>query len=120
MQPQQPWQQPPPPYYPPPAPPARPGQHPAVTFGLIALGVIGAALALFTQVSLASGTGTVWLGFVLAGLAVVGSFLIPGTPRWLKVTLTILALLALIGAIYDEHELSVKRQQLQQILDQLP
>jgi hypothetical protein len=111
-------QQPPYPPYPPQQPPA--SQSPAVTLGLLAIGIVGAALALFTQVSLASGTGTVWVGAALAGLAAVGSYLIPGTPKWLKVTLTIAACCAIAGGIYDEHQLSVKREQLQQILDQLP
>jgi hypothetical protein len=44
-----------------------------IGFGLFALAAIGAGIAMFTSVSLLTGTGTVWMGAVMACVAAVGA-----------------------------------------------
>jgi hypothetical protein len=52
-----------------------------IGFGLFALAAVGAAIALFTNVSLLTGTGTVWTGTAIALVAAVGARDIPAQDR---------------------------------------
>jgi hypothetical protein len=99
-----------------------PGQDRQTTaligFGLFALAALGAGIALFTNVSLLTGTGTVWTGTAIAIVAAIGGVML----RWrlalaVRIVCAVLAIAALASAIYDEHQLQVKRDQLNQILN---
>jgi hypothetical protein len=83
--------------------------------GSLILAMIGVALALFTRVSLATGTGTVWLGFVLTVVAAIGMFALNAS-NMLRLIGVVLAVIALVSALYDEHQLDNKRHQIEQIL----
>ena len=87
----------------------------ALRVGALVLAGVGAALALLTPVSLASGTTTVWLGFALTVVAAIGVFALNGSTA-LRVIVVALAVVALIACVYDEHQLSTKRHQIEQIL----
>jgi hypothetical protein len=76
-----------------------------------ALLVIGTALALFTSVSLLSGTTTVWIGVALATVGVIVAFVThQGTAT--KVIALVLVAACVSGAVYDEVQLQHKRDQL--------
>jgi len=84
-------------------------------WAVLVVGVVGGALACFTQVSLLTGTGTVWVGVVIAALAlVVGAVARAG--RWFVVVLAVVVALALATAIYDEVQLAHKRHELSHLV----
>lgn len=85
--------------------------------GALALAVVGAALAMFTNVSLLTGTGTVWTGAALTIVAAVGALIVKHVRLGLKVTCVILAVLAIASGVYDEVQLQHKRDQLNNILN---
>lgn len=89
----------------------------ALRVGALILGVVGAALAAFTQVSLVSGTTTVWLGFALTVIAAIGIFAL-NSSNLLRLIGVLLAVAALVFCLYDEHQLDNKRHQIEQIFDQ--
>jgi len=82
----------------------------------IVAGVIGGAIACFTEVSLISGTGTVWVGFVVAALALVVAAVVKVGKRFV-ITLSLVVALSLAVAIYDEVQLAHKRDQLTHLFD---
>lgn len=89
-----------------------------IGFGLFALAALGAGIALFTNVSLLSGTGIVWTGTVIAIVAATGGVMFrQRVALGVRIVCVLLAIAALAGAIYDEHELRVQRDQLNQILN---
>jgi hypothetical protein len=84
--------------------------------GWIALivGVAGGGLACLTDVSLLSGTGTVWVGVVIVVLALAISAL--ARLGWVFViVLALVTALSLASAIYDEVQLSHKRNDLSSV-----
>jgi hypothetical protein len=93
-------------------------QQPASTnwTRLVALlfGIGGIAITAFTSVSLLSGMGQVVFGAVLAGLGVVIAF-VGNTELGTRITCVILAALAISSAVYDNHQLDLKRQEIQNI-----
>jgi hypothetical protein len=103
---------------PPPPPPASDQTGQIIAFGLIALAVIGTAIALFTNVSVVSGTGTVWVGAAVAAVASVGAFMFSRRVGvGVRITCAILAVLAIVGAVYDEHQVQQKRDEINQIFN---
>lgn len=96
----------------------RSGVSPRVLgFGVAAVTAVGSVIADFTDVSLLSGTGTVWTGAVIAVLGAIAAFVVPRVPRWATITAVVLALTAVASAIYDEVQLHDKRQELNNILN---
>lgn len=87
------------------------------SLGVGAFAIIGIVLASFTSVSLATGTGTVWVGVALAVVGAVVALCLRQVPVWLKVVACLLAALCVASAVYDEVQLNHKRQQLEHILD---
>lgn len=85
--------------------------HALAVLAVWALLIIGCVMALFTSVSLMSGTTTVWIGVALAAVGVVAAFV---TKRSMatKVIALILVGCCFAGAIYDEVQLQHKRDQL--------
>jgi len=90
-----------------------------VGFLCLALGLVGAGMALFIEVSILTGTGMVWTGAVLAAVGAIGAGVLRakiGT----RIVCLLLAILAVASAAYDQHELNEKRHQLEQILNRVP
>ena len=87
-----------------------------VAWIVLAAGLLGGALACFTQVSLLSGTGTVWVGVVIAMLALVVCA-VARLGRVFLIVLAIVVALALSAAIYDEVQLSHKRHELSHLFN---
>ena len=90
-------------------------QHVAtgVTLGVLALAIIGGYLANFTDVSLLTGTGEVWLGVVLTVVAAIGAFVLRRWARlWVRIVALIIVALSIASGVYDEVQLQHKRDQL--------
>jgi hypothetical protein len=87
-----------------------------VGFVCLALCLVGAAMALFIQVSVLSGTGLVWTGAVLAGVGAIGAGVLKagvGT----RIMCVVLAVAAIASASYDQHQVDKKRHQIEQIFN---
>jgi hypothetical protein len=82
-----------------------------------ALLVIGTALALFTSVSLLSGTTTVWTGVALAVVGAIVAFVSHQVGTATKVVALVLVAACVSGAVYDEVQLQHKRDQLNNLFD---
>lgn len=90
-------------------------QHAAagVTLGVLALAIIGGYLANFTDVSLLTGTGEVWLGVALTVVAAIAAFVLRRWARlWLRIVAVIIVALSIASGAYDEVQLQHKRDQL--------
>ena len=103
---------------PPPAPPKLTAA-PATIAALLVVSAIGFILSQ-QGTSVAQGSSTIWLGFIISGAVAVAGFFVTGLPTWVKVVLVIVAVLALGSAIYVEYELAQRRREIQDILNQLP
>jgi hypothetical protein len=83
---------------------------------LLAAG-IGLYLAGFTTVNLFTGTGTVWVGVGITGLALISATLwsLSSGTTWLWIAALLIFIAALGTAIYDEVQLAHQRDQLNQL-----
>jgi len=81
-----------------------------------ALVLVGTGLALFTNVSLLTGTGTVWTGVALAIVGAVVAF-VGRASAATKVIAVILVAAAVASGVYDEIQLQHKRDQLNSIIN---
>jgi hypothetical protein len=88
----------------------------AFRVGALVLAVIDVCLAAFTTVSLASGMSTVWTGMTLAIGGAVLAFA-GRTGRATKIVCVVLATLAIVSAIYGNHQLDQKRLDISNILN---
>lgn len=79
------------------------------------MGVIGAALALFTNVSLLTRTGTVWTGAAMTLVAAVGVMVFRQVSWGIKILCIVLAVAAVASGIYDEVQLQHKRDEISRI-----
>ena len=103
-----------------PPPSVSPGSDQSRAISVIAvwaLLVIGVALALFSSVSLASGTTTVWFGVALAAVGAITAFVTHQVGTATKVIALMLVAACISGAIYDEVQLQHKRDQLNNLLN---
>ncbi len=105
--------------YPPPPGPPRLTAAPATIAALLVVSAIGLILSQ-QNTSVAQGSSTIWIGFIISGAVAVGGFFVTGLPTWVKVVLVVVAVLALGSAIYVEYELAQRRREIQDILNQLP
>jgi len=103
----------------PPTPPPKLTAAPATIAALLVASAIGLILSQ-QGTSVAQGSSTIWLGFIISGAVAVAGFFVTGLPTWVKVVLVIVAVLALGSAIYVEYELAQRRREIQDILNQLP
>jgi len=103
---------------PPPAPPKLTAA-PATIAALLVVSAIGFILSQ-QGTSVAQGSSTIWLGFIISGAVAVAGFFVTGLPTWVKVVLVVVAVLALGSAIYVEYELAQRRREIQDILNHLP
>lgn len=81
----------------------------------IALGVVGLVMQ-FQSVSLMTGAGVLWIGAVLAAAGAVTSFVVE-TKIAVKIVTVVMLAFCIANVIYVEHQLDVKRQELQQIFN---
>jgi hypothetical protein len=86
-----------------------------IAIGVIVLGLVGTVMAQ-QSVSLFSGTGQIWTGVAIAGVALALSYFL-GTALWVRVIASICLVSSLFSAIYIETQLSEKRQELTRIFN---
>ena len=86
-----------------------------IAIAVIVLGLVGTVMAQ-QSVSLLSGTGQIWTGVAIAGVALALSYFL-GASTWVRVIASICLVSSLFSAIYMETQLSEKRQELRQIFN---
>jgi hypothetical protein len=87
------------------------------------LAIVLAAVGLicnFQSVSLVSGAGIVWVGSALTISAAIFALAVPNVRTWIKFVTVIVAIVGVANGVYVNHQLDVRRQQIQQIFNQLP
>lgn len=94
---------------------AQPRKKPAIGLGVIVLGVIGLVMSM-QSTSLMNGTGSIWLGVVIAAVALAAAFFLGGITA-VKVAAAILLAIALSSALYMEHQMDEKRNEISHIFD---
>ena len=98
-----------------PPPPPTNDKKAAVAVGVCVLAVIGTIMSM-QSTSLLNGTGSIWLGVVLVGAAVAAAFFLRGA-TWVKVVAAVLLGLSLFSALYMEHQMTEKRNEIQRDLN---
>jgi len=96
--------------YPPSPPPPQNDRSTAVAIGVCVLAAIGTIMSM-QSTSLMNGTGSIWLGVLLVGASVAVAFILRGT-TWVKVVASILLGLSLVSALYMEHQVNEKRNEI--------
>ena len=86
-----------------------------IAIGVIVLGLIGSVMSQ-QPVSLFSGTGQIWTGVAIAGVATAVSFFF-GSATWVRVIVIICLVSSLGSAIRTETRLTEKRQELSRIFN---
>lgn len=86
-----------------------------IAVGVIVLGLVGTVMAQ-QPVSLLSGTGQIWTGVAIAGVAVALSYFL-GAGIWVRVIASICLVSSLFSAIYMETQLTEKRRELTRIFN---
>ena len=87
----------------------------AVSLGVIVLGIVGLVMSM-QSTSLLNGTGPIWLGVAIAAVALAAWFFLGGA-TWAKVVASILLAIALFSALYMEHRINEKRNEISHIFD---
>ena len=96
-------------------PGARGLNSPALMVCLLVAGLVGVYMTNFTQVNVLTGSGTVWVGAVIGGLAAIVAWVVSGIRTWVRVVATVLAAVCLFSAVYVEVQLMHKRDELSSI-----
>jgi hypothetical protein len=78
--------------------------------------LVGVAIVLFTDVTVLSGMNQVVFGAIIASAGAVIA-LIGRRSIALRLSCVVLAVIAIAGAAYDQHQVDQKRQEIQQIFD---
>lgn len=86
-----------------------------IALGVLVLSVVGTVM---TQQSVSpfSGTGQIWTGVAIAGVAVALCFFL-GAAFWVRVIASICLVASLSSAIYIETQLNEKRQELSNVFN---
>lgn len=85
---------------------------------LIFVGAIVGFIMSFQSASLLTGTGALWTGVaIVCGAAVAAWMLRKSTPRWVRIVVTLLAVVAIVNVVYVEIQLEELRQDLGSFLD---
>ena len=87
----------------------------AIGLGVIVLGIVGLVMSM-QSTSLMNGTGSIWLGVVIAAVALAASFFLGGA-TWVKVVASILLAIALFSALYMEHQMTEKRTEISHLFN---
>jgi hypothetical protein len=74
-------------------------------------------MALFTSVSLFSGTTTVWLGVALTAVGAIVAFVTHQAGTGIKVIAVLLVAVCISSGVYDEVQLQHQRDQLSNLFD---
>ncbi|MGI8557520.1 MAG: hypothetical protein ACR2ND_04295, partial [Solirubrobacteraceae bacterium] len=82
-----------------------------------ALLVIGAVMALFSSVSLLSGTTTVWVGVALTVVGAIVAFVTHQVGIATKVIAALLVAACIGNGVYDEIQLQHKRDQINNLFN---
>jgi Protein of unknown function (DUF2510) len=92
-----------------------PNKSPAVAIGVLLLAVIGVVMSM-QSVSLMTGSGLIWTGAAVVAAATAASFFLHAA-SWVRVVAALLLVLALGNAIYIEHQMSIKRDEITRMFD---
>lgn len=87
----------------------------AVAIGVCVLAVVGLAMSM-QSVSLMTGSGPVWTGVAVVGIATAAAFFI-GAAMWVRVVAALLLAFSLFNAFYIENQLSQKRDELTHVFN---
>ncbi|MHA0285241.1 DUF2510 domain-containing protein [Mycobacterium sp. C3-094] len=87
----------------------------AVAIGVSVLAVVGVVMSM-QSVSLLSGSGPVWTGVAVVGLATALGFFM-GAATWVRAVAALLLAVALLNAFYIESQLAEKRDELTRVFD---
>ncbi len=88
----------------------------AVAIGVCVLVGIGLVMSM-QSVSLLTGSGQIWTGVAVVAAGTAAAFLMRAG-KWVRVVATVVLVLSLANALYIEHELSKKRDELTHMFDQ--
>ena len=91
------------------------GAAPWDLIGLLAA-LIGVAIVMFTNVSVLSGMNQVVFGAILAAAGAV-VVLVGRRSVGIRITCVVLAVVAVVGAVYDQQQVDQRRQELQNIFN---
>lgn len=87
----------------------------AIAIGVCVLAVVGLVMSM-QSVSLLTGSGPVWTGVAVVGVATAIGFFM-GASTWVRVVACVLLALALANAFYIESQMSEKRNELTRVFD---
>jgi hypothetical protein len=99
----------------PPADPAATKKSAGIGLGVIILGVVGLVMSM-QSTSLLNGTGSIWLGVVIAAVALAAAFFLSAA-TWAKVLAAALLAVALFSALYMEQQMDAKRTEISHTFD---
>lgn len=99
--------------------PANKGKKTGIAIGVLVLAAIGLFMSTFTTTTVMNGSGTIWIGVVVAGIGTAIAFFL-GAANWVRVIAAICLALGLFSAFYIEHELTQKRTEISNIFKNGP
>ncbi|MGQ9352169.1 DUF2510 domain-containing protein [Mycolicibacterium gilvum] len=86
-----------------------------VAIGVCVLAVVGLVMSM-QSVSLMTGSGPVWTGVAVVGVATAIAFFM-GAATWVRVLACVLLALSLVNGFYIESQMSEKRDELTRVFD---
>lgn len=90
-------------------------KHIAVAVGVCVLAVVGTMMSM-QSASLITGTGALWTGVGVVGVAVAVAFFLGGA-IWVRAVACVLLAISLASVLYMESAIDEKRRELTQIFD---
>ncbi|OBF09938.1 DUF2510 domain-containing protein [Mycobacterium sp. ACS4331] len=87
----------------------------AVAIGVCVLAVVGLVMSM-QSASLLTGTGSIWTGVALAGVATAIAFFM-GAATWVRVVSCVILAISLLNGFYMENQISEKRNELTQMFE---
>ena len=91
-----------------------PARSAAASTGVLVLTIIGLIVSQ-QSTSLLNSSGVIWTGVVVAGAGVAAAFFLP-THTWVRVVAALALGAALVNAVYIEHQMSERRDEIREIL----
>ena len=91
------------------------GKKTGIALGVLVLSIVGTVMSQ-QSVSLFSGSGQIWTGVAIAGVALALSYFL-GAAFWVRTIASICLVFSLFSAIYMETQLNEKRQELSNIFN---
>ncbi|MBU8820981.1 DUF2510 domain-containing protein [Mycolicibacterium goodii] len=87
----------------------------AVAIGVCVLAVVGLIMSM-QSVSLMTGSGPVWMGVAVVGVATAVAFFM-GAATWVRVVACLLLALSLLNGFYIENQMNERRDELTRVFD---